>query len=114
MGQAASPEWTFETSIPFVRGDANADGQVDLSDSIFTLLFLFGSGLEPPCLEATDANHDGTASDLADPVFLLNWLFAGGESPSAPAPAGTEPYDQGDCGMLSEPGDCEEFGPCEG
>ena len=84
-----------------------------MSDPIFTLLFLFGSGLEPPCLEATDVNRDGKVPDLADPVFLLKWLFAGGDDPPAPTPSGTGAYDKGDCGMSIEPGHCKEFGPCE-
>jgi len=40
----------------FVRGDANADGEVNLSDSVATLQYLFLGGGAPSCLEAADAD----------------------------------------------------------
>ncbi len=71
--------------MPFRRGDANADGTVDLSDGIGILLWVFASGDTPSCLEAADANDSGRV-DVADAVFVLRWLFAGGPPPPAPGP----------------------------
>jgi hypothetical protein len=70
----------------FLRGDANGDGRLDLSDAIFTLAFLFLGGPAPLCPAAADAN-DGGALDIADPIFTLGWLFTGGPPPPPPGPA---------------------------
>ncbi|MGQ9589720.1 MAG: malectin domain-containing carbohydrate-binding protein [Planctomycetota bacterium] len=76
----------------FVRGDANADGQVDISDAICALGHLFG-GAAPSCREAvegcpdaSDANDDG-ALDISDPIAALGHLFLGQEPPPEPFPS---------------------------
>jgi VCBS repeat protein len=69
---------------PFVRGDANGDGAVDLSDPIRILFALFASEWLP-CDDAADADDSGFL-DLADPVRLLAHLFLGGAAPPAPGP----------------------------
>jgi hypothetical protein len=43
----------------FARGDTNADGRVDVSDSVFVLNYLFIGGREPPCLDAAAAARTG-------------------------------------------------------
>jgi hypothetical protein len=58
-------EWSFRTQTPFVRGDGNADGTIDLSDAVFVLGYLFQGRQEPLCLDAADANDDGDL-DLSD------------------------------------------------
>jgi hypothetical protein len=68
----------------FIRGDANGDGPIDLSDAISTLLFLFAGGAVA-CADAADANDDG-ALDISDPIDVLFYLFAGGGQPAAPFP----------------------------
>ena len=60
----------------FRRGDANADGKLDLTDAVFVLLHLFTGGQSPPCLDAADANDDG-ALNLTDSVLVLSHLFQG-------------------------------------
>ncbi len=89
-----------QTHLPgeFVRGDANADGNLDLSDAIFILNWLFTGGQLPPCLDAADINDEGTI-DISDPVRLLFVLFADGEKPPPPHPArGLDPTpDDLDC-----------------
>ncbi|MBN1444008.1 MAG: FG-GAP repeat protein [Planctomycetes bacterium] len=69
----------------FVRGDANGDGAIDISDPISVLISLFASGKVPECLDAADSNDDD-AIDLSDGVFLLNYLFAFGLPPPPPFP----------------------------
>ncbi|MBN1420202.1 MAG: hypothetical protein JXP34_15590 [Planctomycetes bacterium] len=64
----------------FLRGDAGADGEIDIGDAIFTLNHLFASGPAPPCLDSADANDDG-AENLADAVVVLAHLFADGGYP---------------------------------
>ncbi len=87
----ATPVWAgSDPTAPayFIRGDANGDGHLDISDVIYTLLFLFrGDRLrEPPsCLDALDANDDGRVN-ISDPTYLLNTLFRGGDPPPYPGP----------------------------
>ncbi len=79
----------------FIRGDANKDDGVDLSDPVFLLSYVFLGGDAPPCMDAGDANND-TNVDVSDPVWLLNYLFQGGPQPSEPFPqAGVDPSDDG-------------------
>jgi len=72
-----------EFDTPFLRGDANADSVLDLSDAVSILSYLFSGGEKPYCLDAADTNDDGDL-DLSDSVSLLTYLFAGGGAPSYP------------------------------
>jgi hypothetical protein len=69
----------------FIRGDANLDGIVNLSDAIAVLNHLFRGGTPPACKDAADTTDDGKL-DLTDAVLLLNHLFKGGPPPSPPYP----------------------------
>jgi hypothetical protein len=60
----------------FVRGDANTDFKVDVSDAIFTLEYLFLAGPAPQCSDAADADDSGSIV-ISDAVVILNHLFAG-------------------------------------
>ncbi|MCZ6793288.1 MAG: hypothetical protein O7J95_06710 [Planctomycetota bacterium] len=80
----------FHRATRFVRGDANLDRSLNLSDPIATLVFLFGvPGEFHECQDAMDANDDGTVN-LTDPIRVLNYLFLGGPAPGLPYP---------DCGL---------------
>ena len=70
---------------PFVRGNVNDDGAVDVGDAIYLLAFLFSMGSPPFIPESGDVNADG-AIDIADPIALLHYLFADGNPPPAPFP----------------------------
>jgi hypothetical protein len=76
----------------FLRGDANNDDSVDLSDGVAILNDLFiGINASAPCDDALDANDTGDV-DLSDGVYVLNFLFQGGPPPRAPFPdAGEDP-----------------------
>jgi len=69
----------------FIRGDADHNGVVDLTDAIGTLNYLFLGGEEARCLVAHDTD-DSTSIDITDPVKLLTHLFLGGEPPPVPYP----------------------------
>lgn len=81
--------WGIVRSAPaqdvrFVRGDANGDSAVDVSDPIATLLHLFVDGsIALGCEDAADANDDGDI-DIADASCCLSFLFLGGPPPAAP------------------------------
>jgi subtilisin-like proprotein convertase family protein len=46
---------TATPSPPFRRGDANVDGELNLTDALYTLNGLFLGGPRPGCLDAADA-----------------------------------------------------------
>ena len=89
MAQEA-PEDSSE--LRFLRGDANADGVVDITDPLATLFDLFDDGSAPACEDAVDSNDDG-AVNITDPVFLLGYLFANGDPlpPPGPLACGNDP-----------------------
>lgn len=95
----------------FIRGDANTDGLIEISDVAFTLTHLFQGG-EAECRDALDANDDGRV-DLADGIFGLSYLFGSGELPPAPfAWCGVDPTPDGlDCASNVT---CSLGGPVEG
>ncbi len=95
----------FFRKTQFLRGDANADGNVDVADPLFVLRGLFSTGPAGTCLEAQDANDDGSV-DVADPLFTLFYLFSGAEAPPAPGPE--------ECGVVVSGTDlgCDAYGPC--
>jgi hypothetical protein len=68
----------------FVRGDANGSGEIDISDAVFTLSYLFTGGRAPSCPAAMDSSADGKL-DITDAIFTLQFLFAGGKAPSSAA-----------------------------
>jgi hypothetical protein len=61
-------------------GDANGDGQIDASDVVFLINYLFIKGPAPEPLSAGDSNGDCVV-DAADVVYLMNYLFVGGPTP---------------------------------
>lgn len=86
----------------FLRGDANADGLVDISDPVFTLEYLFRGGATPRCLSALDAN-DSSEVDISDAIYSLGFLFTGGPPPPNCFPvAGPDPTPDG-LGCASPP-----------
>lgn len=73
------------TDPVFHRGDADGSGEINVTDAIFKLGFLFLGGPEPQCLDAADANDDGQLN-ITGGIYILNWLFLGGPVPPAPGP----------------------------
>jgi hypothetical protein len=94
--------WFDESEVPtmFLRGDANMDGSLGLSDAVTILRRLFVDGTTPmPCRDAADANDDGEI-DIHDPMRILRHLFQGGVPPAPPFPGrGPDPTadELGDC-----------------
>ena len=99
-------------SPPFHRGDANGDGDQDISDPLCVLNVLFVGRCRLDCLEAADANNDGVV-DCSDAITILNWQFLGSEPPATPGPdgaCGVDPDLRGAPGFL----DCERYSGCDG
>jgi len=83
------------------RGDANADGAMDLSDAVAILSFLFLGTGDLPCRDAADVDATGFL-ELTDAVYLLQFLFLSGLPPPPPVQA---------CGSALTLG-CAGFGSC--
>ncbi len=83
----------------FVRGDANGDERIDVSDAVTIVrdLFLGASLLE--CADHGDVDDNGEV-EVTDAIRLLGYLYRGGRTPAAPFPApGLDPTVDGfDCG----------------
>ena len=95
----------------FHRGDTTDDGNIDLTDAVQLLNFLFQNGNEPSCVETADIDNNG-GLDLTDAASLLNYLFQSGGAPAAPGPVGqpcgTDPDVPGSPGDLG----CESYSRC--
>ncbi len=87
----------------FVRGDANADGAINVADVVTELSLMF-LGTPVLCLDACDSNDDG-AVDIADPIYLVWYVLGSGPPPPIPHPGcGTDP--------TVDPLNCVSFPPC--
>jgi hypothetical protein len=88
----------------FRRGDATADGALDISDGVRILGAIFLGEPFPGCSDALDANDDGRA-DITDAIFLFEHLFLGGRPPPPPYPGcGADP--------TADDLDCRTYPPC--
>jgi hypothetical protein len=73
----------------FVRGDANLDAAINISDPIHTLDALFGGNnilRLHDCADAMDTDDNG-AIEISDAIRVLRYLFMGGPAPVRPFPA---------------------------
>jgi hypothetical protein len=73
----------------FRRGDANADGGMNMADAVYILQNLFAGGRAILCPDAADANDD-EGVNLADAIYILQNLFGAGPAIAPPYP---------DCGV---------------
>jgi hypothetical protein len=76
----------FRPGTPrFIRGDATANGRVDLADAVVIIQGLFTRS-PPRCAIAHDADGDGTI-ELQDAAMILDYFFLSHRyEPSAPFP----------------------------
>ena len=79
---ASEEKWSTQTRTLLVgiRGDANSDAEVTVSDVVFLVNYLFKGGPAPLLRESGDANCDGKIT-VSDAVYLINFLFKGGPQP---------------------------------
>lgn len=93
-------------SSPFIRGDINTDGLLNLTDPIGLLDTLFVPGTAALlCQDAADCNDDGSVN-LADAIYLLSYLFIpGSPQPADPDTCGADP-------TAADPLNCDSFAGC--
>ncbi len=68
---------------PYLCGDADGSGAVDISDAVYLIQYIFTGGSAPNPLLAGDADGSG-AVDVSDAVYLAQYIFAGGPAPCQP------------------------------
>jgi len=77
-----SADLTVTEAQPYICGDADGDGAVNVSDAVYIINFVFISGSPAPDpIEAADVNCDLTVN-VSDAVYLINYVFISG----SPAP----------------------------
>ncbi|MEM7234289.1 MAG: dockerin type I repeat-containing protein [Planctomycetota bacterium] len=93
-----------EEPIYFLRGDVDGSGNIDITDGVATLNWLFQGGDDPGCMAAADFNNNGTVN-LSDAIRCFSFLFLGGPQPVAPYPeCGEAP--EGNQASCEEPHNC--------
>ena len=65
-----------------IRGNINHDpeGQLDISDLVYFVSFMFGLGPPPPCPGEADINANGLI-EIGDLVSLVDYMFNAGPAP---------------------------------
>ncbi len=61
-------------------GDANGDGDINVSDAVWIINYVFAGGAPPEPLDIGDTNCDGDVN-VSDAVWIINFVFAGGNPP---------------------------------
>jgi hypothetical protein len=84
-------------------GDANRDGAIDVSDSVYTQRWIMNGGPDPACEAAQDLLDLGDGQlDMSDGIGILYHLFVGTFDLPAGSPACDDPnkLDDAPCGQL--------------
>ena len=69
------------SATPGLRGDANGDGQINVTDVLYLINNLFAGGQAPPDTKHGDADHNNSVT-VSDVLYLISFLFAGGHPPT--------------------------------
>ncbi len=70
------------TSLSSPCGDLNASAQVDISDAVYLIQYIFDDGAPPLDDAGGDLNCNGQ-TDITDAVYMINYIFAAGPAPCA-------------------------------
>ncbi len=62
--------------VQFLRGDSNNDGQIEISDLVYSLSYLFLGEESLGCIDAIDIDDSGNVS-ISDPILTVRYLFFG-------------------------------------
>lgn len=64
----------------YICGDANSDQEINISDGVYIINYVFTGGQEPEPLASADANCDQSVN-VSDAVWIINYVFVGGNLP---------------------------------
>jgi Zinc carboxypeptidase/Carboxypeptidase regulatory-like domain/Dockerin type I domain len=71
---------SFDIKSGYICGDANSDEDVNVSDAVFIINYVFIGGDTPDPIESGDANCDED-TNVSDAVWIINFVFIGGDIP---------------------------------
>jgi len=80
MTLLGDPTLKLSRFMPNPTGDVNEDGEINLTDVLFLINYLYKGGTAPDPLILGDPNAD-CAIDIADVIFLINYLYKDGSAP---------------------------------
>ncbi len=80
LGSTQGPLCSFATEVGYICGDANSDDEVNVSDAVYIINYVFTGGQAPEPLESGDSNCDGDVN-VSDAVYIINFVFTGGNDP---------------------------------
>ena len=69
------------TSAPFVNGDVNHDGLVNVSDAVYLVTYIFSGGACPIPWGAGKYINSDPNINISDVVYLIAYIFGGGPPP---------------------------------
>lgn len=69
-------------STAYVCGDPDQSNQIDITDSVYLINYIFGGGPSPLPFLSGDADNNNQV-DITDAVYLINYIFGGGPAPCA-------------------------------
>ncbi|MBU1319325.1 MAG: dockerin type I repeat-containing protein, partial [candidate division Zixibacteria bacterium] len=71
----------LKCASPWVPGDANGSGFIDIDDVVYTIAYIFTGGPEPvPEVIVADTDCSGFV-DIDDVVYIIAYIFTGGPPP---------------------------------
>jgi hypothetical protein len=79
-GQEDSDGDDIGDACEILCGDANGDEQVNVSDAVSIINYVFVGGPAPDPLESGDVNCDDVVN-VSDAVWIINYIFVGGNVP---------------------------------
>lgn len=63
-----------------MSGDINSDGDINISDAVYLITWIFKGGPAPKRTGEADVNCDGTLN-IADAVYIVSYIFQSGPEP---------------------------------
>ena len=68
--------------VSIICGDTDGSDEIDISDAVFLIAYIFNGGTAPNPLENADVDCS-SAVDISDAVYLIAYIFNGGSAPCA-------------------------------
>ncbi len=79
-----STSFTFKVTYrPFICGDINNSGNINVLDLNYLVAYFFTGGPPPPNPQSADVNQSGNLNVL-DLNYLVAFFFNGGPAPTCP------------------------------
>jgi hypothetical protein len=82
-GSSDEEVYSFNIEQNYLCGDASGDEDVNVSDAVSIINYIFAGGNPPDPFEAGDVNCDGEVN-VSDSVYIINYVFTGGFNPCDP------------------------------